>query len=134
MKRDEKIKVFKNKQKILITLAVGLVLILGFYTATNMITRYTGFSISGSENEESSFAECLKKQDISLYVNTDNLVQTIQKIQLDDYLEYVKIINCFGDDRDCLEKGIDSFPTWSINSNKIYKDISFDELSMMSGC
>lgn len=123
------------KQKILITLVIGTVLILGFYITTNLITKYTGFSISGSEEDkENGFADCLKEREIFLYVKSDNVAQTIKNIQVYNYLDYIKIINCFGDSLDCLEKGIDSFPTWVINGNQIDKDISFEELSMLSGC
>jgi len=123
------------KQKILITLVIGAVLILGFYITTKLITDITGFSISGSEEDkESDFASCLKEQNIVLYVNTDNIAQTIKNIQLEAYLEYVEIINCFGNNLDCFEKGIDSFPTWVVNNNQIGKDISLEELPMVSGC
>ena len=121
------------KQKILITLAIGVILILVFYLATNIITKYTGFSVS-EKAEEKDFEKCLKEQDIVLYINTENSAETLGKIKLVDYLEDIEIKNCFIDNQICLEKGVNSFPTWVINENKISKDISLDELSMLSGC
>ena len=126
----------KAKQKIVITLIVGIVLILGFFGATNLITKYTGFSIFGSE--ENDFVRCLKEQEIVLYVKTskdrNNIAQILENIQLYDYLEYVKIVDCFKNRENCLEKGIDSPTTWVINNNQIDKDISLEELFMLSGC
>ncbi len=139
MKRGNKLSRAGTKQKILITLAIGVILILGLYATTFLISRITGFFIFSSEDKERDFITCLKEQEIFLYIKTSkdggNVAQIIKNIQLGDYLEYIdKIIDCRENELGCLEKGIDSFPTWIIENNKIYKDISFEELSMISGC
>jgi len=122
----------KATQKILITLVIGAVLIVGFYMTTKLITDITGFSISGSEKDDrGDFGKCLKEQDVVLYVKSTKI---LKDIQLYDYLDYVEIVNCENKERACLDIGIDSFPSWVVNNNKISKDISLEELSMVSGC
>jgi len=122
---------------ILISVIVLVVLVVGFYFVSNNITKYTGFSVSENNSEFkgefSIFESCLKAQDITLYVNTNNL-QSLKDIKLFDYLQDFKMINCFGDNKICLENGVSSFPSWIINKNKFDKDISLNELKEISGC
>ena len=121
------------QKRILITLIIGIVLIVSFYFITNAITKYTGFFVA-DESKESDFNLCLKEQDITLYINTENIANTLNGIQVFDELKNFKIKNCLRDNKECLEKGVVSFPTWIINNNKIDRDISFEELSEYSGC
>jgi len=116
------------------TLIVGIVLIIAFYFITNAITKYTGFFVSEVKSPDDDFNTCLKEQDITLYVNTENLADTLKSIQIFDKLENFKIKNCLRDNQECLEKGVTSFPSWIINNIKIDRDISFEELSEYSGC
>lgn len=122
----------KPKQRILITIGIGIVLVLGFFFITNSITKHTGFSIS--EFKENDFGSCLKEQEISLYINTDEPAKTLKKIILFDYLQYFQITNCLNNNQECLKNDVNSFPTWIINNDKIKKDISLQELKEISGC
>jgi len=122
----------ESKQRILITLGIGIVLVLGFFFITEAITKHTGFSIS--ESKEDNFASCLKEQDITLYVNTNEPAKTLKNTMLFDYLQYFKIINCGRNNQECLENNINYFPTWVINNNRYKKDINLQELKEISGC
>jgi len=122
------------QKKILITVIVGIVLIIAFYFITNAITKYTGFFVSEVKSPDEDFNTCLKDQDITLYVNTEDIASTLKDIQLFDKLENFKIKNCLRDNQECSEKGVNSFPSWIINNIQINRDISFDELSEYSGC
>lgn len=122
----------KSKQRLLITIGIGIVLVLGFFFITDSITKHTGFSIS--ESKEDNLASCFKEQEISLYINTDEPAKTLKKIILFDYLQYFQITNCLNNNQECLKNNVNSFPTWIINENKIDRDISFNELSEYSGC
>jgi len=116
---------------ILISIVIVVVLVFGFYLITNTITKTTGFSVSYSEDDE--FAACLEEQDITLYINSENSAETLKKIELVDYLGYIKIVNCLRNNQVCLDKGVDPL-TWVINGDKINHDISLSELSEFSGC
>ncbi len=122
-----------TQKRILMTVIVGVVLIIAFYIITNAITRYTGFFIV-EEPKDNDFDLCLEEQDITLYVNTEDLAKTLKDIQLVNELDNIKIKNCLRDNEECLGRGVASFPTWIINSNKIDRDISFGELTKYSGC
>jgi hypothetical protein len=55
-------------------------------------------------------------------------------MDLSGYMKNFKIVNCFGNNNACLENGVDSFPTWIINQNKIPNDIDISKLAEYSGC
>ena len=119
-------------KRILVTIIIGAVLVLSFYFITNAITKYTGFSISRDNGND--FEICLKEQDVVLYVNTNQIATTLKDIELFDYLQHFEIMNCLINNQVCLDNGVNSFPTWIINDNKINKDINFQKLKEISGC
>ncbi len=124
----------KSKTKILITLGIGVVLIISFFMITDAITKFTGYSISDTEDKD-DFNSCLKKQDITLYINSDNFVKTLEQMKTKEYLgTEVKIMNCLINKDICLKKGINTFPSWIINGEKVFGDISIEDLSRISGC
>ena len=129
MEKRKSVKVYK---RILITLIIGIVLIICFLFITNAITKYTGFFAGDSIKND--FEECLKEQDINLFINSNIPSESLNKIELKDYLKDVKIMNCLRNNQACSEKGIDSFPSWIINNNIIAGDISILDLSEISGC
>jgi len=129
----------KRIQKgILITLGIGVVLIVMFYFITGAITKYTGFFVSDDVlNDESDFEVCLGEQDITLYINTNNPVGSLREVELVDYLEYFKIVNCVEDNRGCLDAGISDFSgtyVWVVNGEIIKRDVGLPEMSRVSKC
>jgi hypothetical protein len=125
----------KATKRVLITLLIGIILVTAFYIITNTITKYTGFSISEKPLEkDKAFNDCLKENDITLFINSEDVSSTLNNIKEKNYLDSVKEFNCLRNKQICLEKGIISFPTWIINNNKIEKDISVSELSEITKC
>jgi hypothetical protein len=120
-------------QRVLLTIGVVVVLMAGFFLITNAITKYTGFSIT-AEIEEDSFKSCLKEKGILLYVNTNDLSETLGDLELIDHLADVEITNCLRNNQVCLDDGVSSFPAWVSGDNLAYGDITIDELSELSGC
>ena len=120
-------------QRILLTIGIVIVILAGFFLITNAITKYTGFSITPKQ-DSTSLKDCLKEKEISLYVNTNDLAETLRKLELIDYLAGVEIHNCLIDNSICLDKKIGSFPMWEINSELTDGDISKEELISLSGC
>ncbi len=102
------------------------------FTITNNITKYTGYSIN--QIDESDFEKCLDEQYIALYINTADSTKTIKQIQLQDYLEYPEIINCYTNNDPCIQEKIQEFPTWIINEHRTEGDLSFSDLVKFSGC
>ena len=118
------------KKRILITIVIGVILIIAFYFITGAITKYTGFAISG----ENGIGACLEKQDIRLYINSENTDEALKNTGLVQYMEYFKIQNCFRNNQPCIENGIAEYPGWIINNKKITGAISEPELAQYSGC
>ena len=120
-----------NRKGVLITSIIALILVVVFFTVTNAITKYTGFSVSKQGND---FEVCLEKKDITLYINTEDVAMTLKNDELYGYLENFKIINCLRNNQVCLDKNIKSFPIWIINSDKIEGSLSLRELVDASRC
>ncbi len=123
--------------KVFLSITILIALLAVFYLIANAITAYTGFSISEkSVGKEILFRECLNDKDITLYINSEEPYNTLKtNIQIEEkYLEDIRIFNCLMDNNECITNGIDSFPTWMINNNKISRDISLAELEQFSGC
>ena len=118
--------------RLLLTLGVFVVLIIGFYLITGAITKFTGYSISLDDKHD--FKACLSEQDIVLYINSGDAYKTLEDIETKEYLTYVRIMNCVNNNDFCLDKGIKSFPSWIINNQKFEGDVSISELSGFSGC
>ena len=123
----------ESKQRILITILIVAILIIGFFLVTEAITKFTGFAVT-AKSDVDDFKSCLREKEIILYVNTDNLVRTLKEIVLEDYLEDIEIVNCLRNNQNCLEKGVSSFPSWIIVGILVEGDIKIERLSELSGC
>jgi hypothetical protein len=119
------------KRRILITLGVGVLLVVSFFIITEKITELTGKAVSVSED---SFEKCLEEQDITLHINSEDVVETYKDIQLKDMLVNFKVFNCLRNKDVCDGVGIDSFPSWIINGEVVAKDINLNELEEYSRC
>jgi len=115
-----------------ILILIGIILL--FYLASDVITKYTGFSIAELKTEDQLFKECLKEKNAALYINTNNINETLKSIGLSDYKDSIKIINCLGNKNFCESKKINVFPTIIINENIIQSKITIEQLKEISGC
>ncbi len=125
----------KPTQRLLITLIAGLILIVSFYFITGLITKYTGlFVLEKPIDKTKSFKDCLMENDITVFINSEKSFETLKGLQLFEYLDSIDSFNCLRDNKFCLIKGINSFPSWIINGEKISGDISLSDLSKLTGC
>ncbi|MBR9704139.1 hypothetical protein GOV12_01915 [Candidatus Pacearchaeota archaeon] len=126
-------KIHKNsKQRILITLGVAIILITVFYFITSAISQFTGYVVIDDSGDD--FKDCLKENKIILFINSKDILNSLNNIQVEEYLDSVKIKNCNTDNSECLDNGVINFPFWIINKNKIHNDITVRELSEYTGC
>jgi len=123
----------KKEQRILITVIVGVILVVAFYIIASTITKITGYSVSPTLDKDAEFKDCLRKHDITLYINTNDPAFTLKNMELLDYLDSVKIVNCLRNNELCLGKQVTEFPSWIIEGNKL-GEVSLTELSELSGC
>ncbi len=109
------------------------VLVVIFYFVASAITKYTGFSVVVNV-EKKDFNKCLEEKEIVLYINSNNPIETLDDFETKDFLGNVEVFNCLLNKFDCINRGIDYFPTWVIDDEKISGDISIDVLAKVSGC
>jgi hypothetical protein len=122
----------KSKTRVLITLGVGILLFLSFYLITGSISKFTGYFID--EENKNDLELCLEEKAIGLYLNSENIPETLNNIVLKDYLNQVEIVNCARNNDLCIVNNINVFPTWIINNQKVEKDITLKELKEYSDC
>lgn len=120
------------KKRIFISILILIGLIVVFYFVTYGVTQLTGRSISQSQTKE--LEECLEKQDITLYIKSDNTDTELKRNDLFEYMRYFKIQNCINNNKPCDDNSIDYFPTWIINNKKIVGYVSISELEVYSNC
>ena len=118
------------KKRVLVSVGILIILVLIFYFISSSITKYTGFFVS----ETKDFEDCLKENDITVYINSNNFNKTLNNLKTKNYLENFKAISCLTDKNLCVKNNINYSPTWIINSNRIKGDISVYDLSIISGC
>ncbi|MBR9705679.1 hypothetical protein GOV14_01465 [Candidatus Pacearchaeota archaeon] len=123
----------KESKKVLMTLIIGVMLVATFYMITAAISRYTGFFVR-EESSYNDFDLCLQEQTIKVYLNTNNLAQSLKELVLFDLMHNFEIKNCVQDNTECMQRGINKFPTWIVNDRKINRDLAIDELKEYSGC
>jgi len=121
------------KKRVFTSLLIIIFLTLIFYFITETITKKTGYFILETE-KTNDFKNCLLDKNITLYINSYSPEETINKIKIYEYIDSVKIFNCYRNKDFCLSKGINTFPAWIINNKKIERDITFSELEELTGC
>jgi len=137
-KGEKKSETQKIKNKVLkrVLIFIGFLIFLSlliiiFYLVTNLITKYTGLSIT--DVFDNTFEKCLKNQDITLYINSYNVEETLNSFETKDYFNNIKIFNCLINKEYCINN-INYFPSWVINGEIIEGDIALDVLEEISGC
>jgi len=123
----------ESKRRIFISLIILVILVIAFYFITFGVTQLTGHAITG-QSPKNDFEECLKKQDIKLFIKAANTDLELQKTGLMDYMQYFKIQNCINNNEPCVDNDIFQFPTWIINNKKVTGDITNYELGMYTNC
>lgn len=123
-----------NTQKILLTIFVLILLVIGFYFVVSNISKLTGFSVNEGNYKNSEFESCLNNKKVTLYINSDDANEALKQIVLFDYLKDIIIINCKSGNSLCKENSITTFPSWQVGNDVVAKDISLNELSVLSGC
>ena len=128
--------------KVVISVAILLVLTIGFYYVTKTISNVTGKSIIGwiikqepkNSEELNSFVKCLSSKGVILFVNENCPYCRKQKDYFGNSLQYLEVIACETYGESCSENNIEHVPTWKINGVNYAGVKSIEELSMLSGC
>ncbi len=116
--------------KVVRSVVLLIVLVVGLYFVANSITNVTGYFVSEVNSE---FEGCLNDRDIVLYVDNYDMME-LKELQTADFLGSVEISGCILNKFDCAKKGVSEYPTWIIEGEKVVGDISIFELADMAGC
>ena len=132
--------------KVLMSIAILAVLVIGFYYITKTISAVTGKSILGwliktdvDENEDqklNDIAKCLSEKGVVLYVNGNCPHCKNQENDFGSGLKYLNIVECTKTPEVCEEKWPSWVPAWEIPGKEdfVYGRQSFEKLSELTGC
>ncbi len=128
-----------KKVRVLLTFGILVLLILGFYLVSYVITKYTGYSITGravySKEEQVQIGKCLTNKGVVLYCVDSMLSLNClrQKRNLGKAFEYMSYIDC--SESENLEQCRDlSLPAWKIGKRIYYGIYDLGRLAEVSGC
>lgn len=134
----------KPMVKVLMSIAILAILVVGFYYITKTISAVTGKSILGwliktdaDENENQKlddFAKCLTEKGVVLYIKNGCPHCRAQEEIFEDSIDYLNIIECSENVEKCSE--LIGVPAWEIPGKEdfVYGRQSFEELSELTGC
>jgi glutaredoxin len=81
-----------------------------------------------------SFAQCLTGNEVVMY-GTDWCPHCKnQKALFGNSFQYVDYVNCDKDRNECVEAGVQGYPTWTIGGENYPGEQSLSRLSSLSGC
>ena len=125
--------VVKNRimnNKNIFILIIGL-LILGTFGVVMLQSGKT----SVSPGKYDIFAQCLASKNLTMYGAVWCSHCNSQKALLGDSFKYVSYVECTENPNLCIEKGIESYPTWIDERGEEYiGEQSLEKLSEISGC
>ena len=131
----------EKRIKVILSIIVLLALVFAFYYITKAITAYTGYNIAENiqtEEQKISLAKCLREKNVKMYGAYWCPHCNNQKKMFGNSFSYIRYVECDRSDKEgrkeCLEKGIEGYPTWGIDNNLYPGEKSFDELAELSGC
>ncbi len=123
--------------KVLITVGIAIILVIGLYLISSTITKLTGYAVSNQVNKDSvnsDFTACLEEQEIKFYIETENSNEALKNNEIIPYLPNLEIMNCERNKEFCEYHGIMFFPTWIINDKIITGELTIENLLEISGC
>ncbi|HCY17615.1 MAG: hypothetical protein UR62_C0007G0017 [Candidatus Nomurabacteria bacterium GW2011_GWF2_35_12] len=82
-----------------------------------------------------TFAKCLASKNLTMYGTIWCSHCKAEKARFGDSFKYVPYVECTENPNLCLEKGIESYPTWlDENGGKYIGEQGLERLSQISGC
>jgi len=124
-----------KKIRVLITLGILILIVVGFYLSSFLITKYTGYSITGKKkkkkNEKIQLGNCLKNKNVTLYCTSLSLNCLRQRNSLGLVYNYVKYVDCSENFDECKDLII---PAWKIRNHFYYGIHDLERLAKLSGC
>jgi len=122
----------KPRNRVLVTLLVGGLLISGLWFFAKAITSLTGYTIGSARFD--TFAKCLTEKGAVLYTSKACESCNQQKAIFKDSYQYLTVINCDEDPSTCDAQEIKYGPVWIINKQKYFGLHGVPRLAEITGC
>jgi hypothetical protein len=122
-----------DKLRLVVTLALGALFILGLWFFAKTISSLTGYAIGSTRFDK--FAQCLSDNDVVLYTSEgDCEACTQQKAIFKNSYQYLNVVNCDNEAAKCAELEINYAPVWIIKGKKYFGLQGIPRLSEITGC
>lgn len=137
------------RTKFFITLAAGIVLIVGFFLATQSITKFTGHTIAsvtggaiGTQQSNEDLIKCLSSKGAKMYgaywcphcQDQEAVFGGVQILKDNNIYVECDPSGQNANPQACSDAGIQGYPTWIINGQKYEGGQSLDKLKSLAGC
>jgi glutaredoxin len=80
------------------------------------------------------FAKCLTEKEVKMYGTTWCKYCQMQKGLFGNSFKYINFVDCDKNRQECLEAGVNAYPTWRINGKNYVGLQQLVTLSQLSGC
>ncbi len=119
-----------KKERVLISIVVLIILVMGFYFLSDWISRTTGYTSGESEVER--VVTCLNNKNAELY-DSFNCKECEEQARLfGNNFKELSIVDCGNNLEKC--KNIREVPAWYVNGKIEYGFKSLDELKILADC
>jgi hypothetical protein len=118
-----------KNQKIIFFLVIGI-LILG--TIATVLLK-SGERVPSGKYD--TFAQCLASKNLTMYGAVWCSHCKAEKARFGDSFKYVPYVECTKKTKECIDKGIESYPTWiDLNGQKYVGEQGLEKLAEISSC
>lgn len=127
------------KKKTLKIIALTLVIIVALIIFISAIAGIGIFKKNPVTKNLDSFAQCLSEKNVTMYGAYWCPHCLNEKALFGDSWKYMQYVECDPNGPNnnaqlCTDLGIDGYPTWIINGEKMPGEVSIDTLAKLSGC
>jgi len=81
-----------------------------------------------------SLAKCLTADNVTMYGTTWCSHCQNQKALFGSSFDYINFVDCDRHKEECINAGVEGYPTWNINGTNYPGELTFYNISQLSGC
>lgn len=112
-----------------------VIIILGLAVLATVIIFAVKQSANESSNNLDAFAQCLTQKGLVMYGSATCPHCQNEKNRFGEAFQHVNYVECLTESKRCVEKGINSVPTWVLaDGQKLVGEQGLEKLAVVSGC
>jgi glutaredoxin len=81
-----------------------------------------------------SFAKCITSKNVTMYGTSWCVHCQAQKKLFENSFQYIHFVDCDKNVQTCVDANVNGYPTWNINNTNYPGELTFYNLSRLSGC